>query len=358
MHKILLFTRGMGVGGTETVILQLAKCYREAGHQVFVCAQDGAGADKLREMDIPFFPIPDMQNKNPAVAVKILCRVLRLLREKKIDVVHTHHRMAAFYATLLRPLYPFVFLNNAHYMFEDKHRLTRFALGKAVNIAVGAEVKRNMVEDCGLPESGIRVIPNAVCSPVLSKTPDPLLDKLHEQGKFVIANVGRVSPEKGVTYYLEAAAQLKDKPFVFLVVGNGVLLEEMQQKAKQLQLTKTVHFLGYRSDVADVMQGSDLIVLSSLSEGFPLTPIEAFSVGRTIVATQVPGTMEIVTHEENGLVVPLKDPAAIAAAIVRLYEDAQLRSKLEENARQTYAKKFSYDAFRENYITLLQEVCQ
>lgn len=357
MYNILLFTRCMGSGGTETVIIQLAKCYREAGHQVFVCAADGKGADKLRDMDIPFFPIPDMQNKNPVVAAKICSRVLRLLREKKIDVVHTHHRMAAFYARLLRPFSSFVFLNNIHNTFEDKHRLTRFALRKAVNIAVGEAVKRNMVDDYGLPESIIRVIPNAVLPPVFSEKVDPLLSKLHAQGKFVIANIGRVSEQKGFTYYLEAAAQLKDKPFAFLVVGDGELMEQMQQKAQQLQLTDTVHFLGYRKDVADVMQWSDLIVLSSLWEGFPLTPIEAFGVGRTIVATEVPGTLEIVVHEENGLIVPLQDPAAIAEALVRLYEDEKLRRELEQGARQTYAEKFSYDAFRQKYIALMQEVC-
>ncbi len=358
MHRILLFTRCMGSGGTETVIIQLAKCYREAGHQVYVCAEDGPGAEKLRDMDIPFFPIPDMQNKNPAVAFKILRCVLGLLREKNIDVVHTHHRMAAFYARLLRPLHAFVFLNNVHNTFEDKRGLTRFALGKAVNIAVGEAVKRNMIGDYGLPEEIIRVIPNAVLPPVLSGQSDPLLEKLHAQGKFVIANIGRVNTQKGFTYYLEAAAQLKDKPFAFLVVGDGLLLEEMRQKAAQLQLMDTVHFLGYRSDVADVIQGSDLIVLSSLWEGFPLTPIEAFSVGKTIVATEVPGTLEIVVHEENGLIVPLKDPAAIAAGVVRLYADAALRGKLEQGAKQTYREKFSYDAFCQKYIALLQEVCQ
>lgn len=357
MHRILLFTRCMDSGGTETVIVQLAKCYREAGHQVFVCAEDGPGAEKIRKLDIPFFPIPDMQKKSPAVAAKILGCLLTLLRKEKIDVVHTHHRMAAFYAALLQPFYGFVFLNNVHYIFQDKQRLTRFALKKAFHIAVGEAVKNNIVKCYGLPEKNICVIPNAVLPPNLSGKTDPLLEQLHRQGKFIIADVGRVSPEKGVAYYLEAAALLKDKPFAFLVVGNGTRLEEMQQKAQQLQLTQSVHFIGFRTDVADVMKGTDLIVLPSLSEGFPLTPIEAFSVGRTIVATQVPGTLEIVSHEENGLVVPLKDPEAIAAAILRLYEDPALRAKLEQGALQTYAQKFSYEAFKEKYIALLQEVC-
>lgn len=356
MANILLLTRCMGSGGTETVILQLARCYREAGYGVFVCGEDGPGGDKLRAMEIPFFPIPDMQCKKPAVMLKILSTIGSLLRQHKITVVHTHHRMAAFYATLLRPFYGFAFLNNVHNTFTDKKALTRFSFRGAVNIAVGCAVRDNLVADYGLPETCIRVIPNAVMPPVLSGNTDPLLGALREQGKFIIANIGRVNTQKGYEYYLEAAKLLQDMPFAFLVVGDGVRLEEMQQKALDLGLSDSVHFLGFRTDVSDVIAQCDLVVLSSLWEGFPLTPIEVFSVGKTIVATAVPGTLEIVTHEENGLIVPLKDPAAIAEGILRLYRDPDLRSRLEKQGQCTYREKFSYDAFCQHYLALLKEI--
>lgn len=355
MANILLFTRCMGSGGTETVILQLALCYRQAGHKVIVCAEDGNAAAKLPELGVPFFPIPDMQSHNPKIMLRILRTVSRLLREESIQIVHTHHRMAAFYTTLLRPFFSFAFLNNVHNTFSDKKRLTVFSLRHACNIAVGQAVRRNLLEDYALPDACVRVIPNAVMPPVLTGTPDPLLQSLREQGYFLIANIGRVNTQKGFSYYLETAALLQEKPFAFLVVGDGDLLAQVRQQARDMGLAN-VHFLGYRPDVADVIAQSDLVALSSLWEGFPLTPIEVFRGGKTIVATAVPGTMEIVTDEKNGLIVPLKDPRAMADAILRLYRDPALRKSLEQQAAATYREVFSYPAFCQRYLSLLQEV--
>lgn len=355
MKRILLFTRCMGSGGTETVIIQLAQAYRDAGHFVCVCAEDGPGMDKLRAMDVPVYEIPDMQSKRPGVMVTILRTVSRLLKQERIDVVHTHHRMAAFYTRLLRPFGKFAFLNNVHNTFEDKHALTKFALEKAQNIAVGQAVMDNMVKDYGLPESCVQVIYNAVQAPVVSDTPDPLIRKLREQGKFIVGNMGRVNTQKGFEYYIAAAKLCKEQnlPMAFLIVGDGVRYEEMVELVRSEGLEDTVHFMGFRTDAANVIAQTDLMVLSSLWEGFPLTPIEVFSVKKTIVATDVPGTMEIVQDGENGLIVPMKDPAALAAGIRRLYEDETLRQQLEENALKTYEEKFSYEKFCENYLELL-----
>lgn len=359
MPGILLFTRCMGSGGTETVILQLAEAYREAGFPLCVCAEDGPGGEKLRQMGVRFYPIPDMQSKSPRVMWTVLSTLRRIFREERVDVVHTHHRMAAFYARLLQLSgKKFVFLNNVHNTFTDKRRLTRFALGHALNIAVGDAVRENMVRDYGIPEERLRVIHNAVKAPALSDTPDPFLRKLHEEGKFLVANIGRLNTQKGMEYYIRAAELLHRRglPIVCAIVGEGVREQALREQVSSLGLEEAVPFLGYRRDVADVIAGCDLAALSSLWEGFPLTPIEVFSVGRTIVATEVPGTLEIVRNEENGLTVPLKDPEAMADAIERLYRDGALRRRLEAGAEKTYRERFSYEAFREQYLRLLREV--
>lgn len=348
----------MGSGGTETVIVQLAETYRDAGYHVCVCAEDGPGADKIRAMGIPFYDIPDIQNKSPKVIFQVLGTLRSVLKREKINVVHTHHRMAAFYACLLRPFHGFVFLNNVHNTFTDKKLLTRFALGGAVNIAVGKAVKENMVRDYGIPESRVRVIYNAVKAPAPAIRLDPLLEKLREENRFIVGNVGRINTQKGFEYFIAAAKLLKaeDLPVTCLIVGQGVREAEMRELVRAEGLEDTVIFMGFRQDVTDVMAQCDLIVLSSLWEGFPLTPIEAFSVGRTMVATEVPGTMEIVKDGENGLIVPVKDAAAIAGAIKSLYQDPELRQRLESGAVRTYREKFSYEAFQTNYVELLREL--
>ena len=94
----------------------------------------------------------------------------------------------------------------------------------------------------------------------------------------------------------------------------------------------------------------DLIVLSSLWEGFPLTPIETFSMGKTIVATDVPGTVEIVQDDINGIIVPINSDKAIAEGVVRLFKDKTLKEKYEKNAQNTFNEKYSYSAFCKNYL--------
>lgn len=356
MKRILLFTRCMGSGGTETVIIQLAQAFQDAGHYVCVCAQDGPGMEKLRAMEVPVYLIPDMQSKDPGTVLTVFRTVLDVLKKENIDVVHTHHRMAAFYARILRHFHRFAFLNNVHNTFEDKRAMTRFSLSKACNIAVGQAVMDNMTRDYGLPEKCIRVIYNAVQAPVVSDTPDPLIQQLRSQGKFIVGNVGRINTQKGFEYYIAAARLCKEQglPMAFLIIGNGVRMEEMQALVKTEDLEDTVYFMGFRTDVTNVIAQTDVMVLSSLWEGFPLTPIEVFSVKKTLVATDVPGTMEIVQDNNNGLIVPMKDPAAIAKGVRRLYEDADLRNSLEENALKTYQEKFSYEKFCSSYLQLLE----
>lgn len=358
MNRILLFTRCMGSGGTETVIVQLAEAYRDAGFHVCVCAEDGPGADRIRDLNIPFYSIPDIQNKHPGVMLKVMASLCTIIRREKINVVHTHHRMAAFYARLLKIFFRFLFLNNVHNTFTDKKCLTRFALGGAVNIAVGSAVKENMVRDYGIPESRVRVIYNAVKAPAPLAQADPLLAGLRKEGRFLVGNVGRINTQKGFEYYIEAAKLLKSEnlPITCLIIGEGVLENHIKEKVRDENLEDTVIFTGFRTDVTDVMAQCDLIVLSSLWEGFPLTPIEAFSVGRTIVATDVPGTMEIVQNGANGLIVPMKDPQALADGMKRLYSEPALRNQLEAGALQTYREKFSYESFRDNYLWLLEQL--
>ena len=95
--NILMFTRCMGAGGTEKVILQLCDALNDSENKVIVCAASGNGVEKLKEKKIKYYEIPDIQNKNPGIVINVVEILLKIIDEEKIDIVHTHHRMAAFY---------------------------------------------------------------------------------------------------------------------------------------------------------------------------------------------------------------------------------------------------------------------
>lgn len=140
---------------------------------------------------------------------------------------------------------------------------------------------------------------------------------------FLVGNIGRINTQKGFECYVQAADRVKKMgyPIKFFIIGDGVLRKKIEDIVTQRNLSDIVIFTGFQKNILNVIDKLDLMVLSSLWEGFPLTPIETFSMGKTIVATDVPGTVEIVQDDINGIIVPINSDKAIAEGIVRLFKD-------------------------------------
>lgn len=351
--NILFFTRCMGSGGTEKVILQLCKALIGEGHRVIVCAASGNGVEDLKENKIRYYEIPDIQKKSMAVFIRTIHILLNIIKREKVTVVHTHHRMAAFYLYLLRPFVQIKTLNTIHNTFDDKKIITRILFNNTYNIAVGDSVKKNMVIDYKIKENHITVIHNAIDDKVVETENLEWLSNLRKEN-FVVGNIGRVNEQKGFDYYIDAALAIKKQglPIKFLIIGDGVMLHSMKKKVEENDLEESVIFTGFQKNILNIIRQLDLVVLSSLWEGFPLTPIETFSMKKTIVVTDVPGNIEIVENRKNGLVVEKKNGIAIANAVVELYENKDYKKRLEENAYDTYVKEYSYQAFCSKYLEL------
>lgn len=348
-QNLLLFTRTMRTGGTENVVLQLCKIFQPLVGRVIVCSCGGVHVATLESMGITHYEIPDIENKSPKTILTVLKTVRRILREEKITVVHTHHRMAAFYTRLLYNG-KFTFFNTSHNTFADKRALTRFAYQKAHLIACGGMVAKNLKEVYGMEK--VKVIHNAVEPFEGTVIPDAALASLREEGCTLVGNVGRLSEQKGMSYFLRAIPKVLERfpKARFVIIGDGEDREALEALAKELGIEGDLLFLGYRSDVQSIMSQLDFVVLSSLWEGFPLTPIEAFSVGKTVVATAVDGTVEIVRDGENGLLCKPADEKDLAEKMIGMLEHPDERETMEKNARASYGEEFSFEKLSQNYI--------
>ena len=136
----------------------------------------------------------------------------------------------------------------------------------------------------------------------------------------LIGIVARLVPVKGHHYFLAAAQQVAAaRPTAhFLIVGDGELRAALERQTQQLDIQANVHFLGFRRDLPEIYADLDIVALSSLNEGLPVTLIEAQAAGRPVVATAVGGVSDLVQHEIAGLVTPPRDSAALAQGLLRL----------------------------------------
>lgn len=349
-QNVLFFTRTMKLGGTENVVLQLCEILKPLVNKIVVCSCGGVNVEKLNNMGIKHYLIPDIENKSPSTIVSVSRTVSKIVKEENITIIHTHHRMAAFYISLLRLYKKCKFINTSHNTFDNKKTLTRFAYKHANLIACGEMVKKNLVEVFGLNK--VQVVHNSVPAFNGKVVSEPIISELHEAGCFVIGNVGRLSEQKGMEYFIQAVPDiLKKHPEArFLIIGSGEDEEKIRKLIDQLHIKDQVFLLGYRNDVQNIMSQLDLVVLSSLWEGFPLTPIEAFSVGKTIVATGVDGTVEIVHDGKNGLIIEARAPEQISDKIIWMIEHPDERRNMEMEAQLSYRNEFSMDAFAEGYL--------
>ena len=146
-QNVLLFTRTMGLGGTENVVLQLCEILNPVVNKVVVCSCGGVNEKRLQTMGIKHYTIPDIEKKDLKTIFSTLSQVKKIVKKEEITIIHVHHRMAAFYTALLKKQNSRLkFFATAHNTFTDKNGLTRFAYKNASVIACGEEVKTNLVD--------------------------------------------------------------------------------------------------------------------------------------------------------------------------------------------------------------------
>ena len=190
-----------------------------------------------------------------------------------------------------------------------------------------------------------------------SRTPDEV-KKIREQMGVppeapLVGTVTRLMPSKGNEFLVAAVARvLEECPDVsFCIVGEGEMQASLEAQARTLGLGDRVRFPGFIRDVAGVLMAFDVVVFPSLWEGTPLTAFEALAAGRPIVATDADGLVDILRDGVDSVIVPKRDSAAIASAVVRLLGDAEYRQQLGSRARVTGA---GYDI--ESFVRKMEQL--
>ncbi len=175
---------------------------------------------------------------------------------------------------------------------------------------------------------------------------------------WIVLTVGRLHPVKGLDVLLAALArapsEIEGWPLHLVLVGDGALRIPLERQAHALEISGRVHFVGWQADPGGYYRASDLVVSASRSEAFGNTVLEAWAYRRAVLSTRTPGPDELITHGEDGWLVPTEDPQALAGGLERLLRDTRVRHDLGEAGRRRLAVDFSRERIVRQYQTLYE----
>jgi glycosyltransferase involved in cell wall biosynthesis len=219
-----------------------------------------------------------------------------------------------------------------------------------------SEAQLPLLRRLGYRSDAIRIVPNGVEVTVVTRPPREVREALGIGPSELLALlVATLRPEKRGELFAAAVrrAHAADPRVRGVIAGGGSEFERVRAFAGD---DGVVQVLGPRDDVPDLMGAADVVCLVSDAEGVPMVLLEAMAVGRPVVATRVGGVSEAVEPEETGLLVPPKDEAALAAALLRLAANPGLRRRLGENGRQRHRECFGIDRMVEEYAQVFEDV--
>jgi sugar transferase (PEP-CTERM/EpsH1 system associated) len=355
------------VGGAELLAARLVQQLGEAFRFVFLCLDElGSLGQQLRDQGYRV----EVLGRRPGVDWRCVLRLVRLLRQARVDLIHAHQYTPFFYASTARLLgaSAAILLTEHGRHHPDYPRLKRWLANRLLLrrcdhvVAVGQAVRRALVANDGFPAGRVSVVYNGIDLNREENATSSRLAIRHEMGvadeDFVILQVARLDYLKDhVTAVRTLAALRPHLPSARLVfVGEGPQRGAIEEAVRRHDLAGHVRFLGLRRDVARLLAAADLFLLTSISEGIPLTVIEAMAAGLPVVSTNVGGIPEVVEDGRTGLLAPAGDAAALASAVCRLAGDRQLRSRMGQLGRGRAEMLFSEQGMHHRYHQLYQEM--
>jgi glycosyltransferase involved in cell wall biosynthesis len=224
-------------------------------------------------------------------------------------------------------------------------------------VAVSHDTKR-AYERQGYPQR-IEVVHNGVDAPPAHANGSLRAELGIPEGAPLVGEVARLCDVKGQRELIAALAQVPDARLVLVgedLEQGGAFRAGLERDAERAGVRDRVVFAGYRPDARALLGELDVFALPSWTEGLPLGVLEAMASARPVVATPVGGTPELVTDGETGLLVPPRDPDALAAALRRLLADADLRRRLGEAGERRAREEFSLDAMCSRVLAIYDEV--
>lgn len=363
--KLMQITHDLAIGGLQQVVVNICRnINREQFDVTVLCLRSlGEFVPQVEELGIKILYLPQKEKGADHFA---FLKVAKILKEEKIDVIHTHNTQPFFDGTLgaiLSGVKAVVHTDHCR-SFPDKRRymFAEWLVSHYAYKVVGVsdDTCNNLIEYEHISKDKIMTIVNGIDESFYNIK----IDRDKKKRDLGIARDGliiglgvRLSKQKGITYLIKAMPMiLKEFPDLTLVIaGDGDLKSSLEDEAKKLGVYESIVFTGARLDIAELLKLFDLYVLPSLFEGLPMVLLEAMAAKCPIVATNVGGNYMAITHGENGSLVESCNAEIFAEEVIKVLSDSDLRRKYIKNSYSVFKEKFSATLMTERYSKLYIE---
>ncbi len=336
----------------------------EQGYDVFGVSNPGPDVPWLQSRGLRHVPVAMTRTFSPAADAAALLDLVRVFRRERPTIVHTHNPKPGLLGQIAARLAGVpVVVNTLHgFYFHDHMRplprrfyvlMEQLAAAQSDHIlSQNPEDIRTAIDEHIAPADSLELLGNGI--DLQRFRPEAVGDDVvrvtratcgFDEDDIVIGFVGRLVEEKGVLELFDAIARVRERhPRVRLLVVGPVDAEKpdalQPSRAARFGIGDITHFAGLRQDMPELYAAMDVFVLPSWREGYPRSPMEAAAMARPVVATDIRGCREVVVPGETGLLAPVRDAAALAAALERLVDDRALRRSMGQAGRRLATQKF------------------
>ncbi len=349
-RRILLVITDLKIGGTPTVVRELAARLGQEPDvhvQVACLDRDGPVGDQIREKGIAVTAFAARGRAD----LSILPRLVKLIRREQIDTVFSflvHANALAAAASLRCKGVRFIQSIQTTQPYPRWHWWVQRAAAHAAQkvVVTSSSVAQIAEQRADVPREKIVVIHNALDPQTFGQ-----ISREEGSGRRV-GFIGRLDPVKRIGDLIQAVSMLPTDTTLD-IFGEGAERSAIEAEITRFNLNNRMILHGAIADPAQALRKIDLLVLPSLAEGFGLVLIEAMAAGVPVIGTDVGGIRDVIRDGDNGLLVPVKNPAEIAAAISKIFADSALRRRLVAGGRATVQERFTWETVMPAYRRVL-----
>ena len=353
------------VGGAERLAAAIAIKASDAGVSVAVCAVNGIGGpirDQLKKKGIACYGM-DRASISP---ITLRYRLYKLFRELRPAVIHMHQvsqLVFAYWPAKLARVPRLVLTEHANYSIRVKPRLNKLArlyCKKAdVVTTVHDGLKEYFNEELNVAREKLLTIPNGIDTRIYKPGDNDsnLKRKLKiSKDTLIMCCIGRLVEAKdhgNILKAIQIVVKERCTKIALLIVGDGPLRDDIMTQIHKLNIENHVYLLGTRDDIEEILHNSDICVLPSKRESFPMVLLEAMSCGVPCIATAVGAIPQLIDDDDSGLVVLPENSEAMAGAIMRMYSQKEKIANMGWYARNKILKNYDINDVFKRYLDVL-----